>query len=87
MRHHRLKWQLVQAVLVLAGTAAVLPFSHAADMQYQAAINSPSRTDADRKIKSGALEINGARWTELSHPADATLTLRLGKKWKKVTIT
>jgi tyrosyl-tRNA synthetase len=46
-----------------------------------------SRTDADRKIKSGALEINGARWTELSHPADATLTLRLGKKWKKVTIT
>ena len=45
-----------------------------------------SRTDAERKIKSGALEINGARWTELSHPAVASLTLRLGKKWKKVTI-
>jgi tyrosyl-tRNA synthetase len=45
-----------------------------------------SRTDADRKIKSGALEINGARWTELSHPADPVLTLRVGKKWKKVTI-
>jgi tyrosyl-tRNA synthetase len=45
-----------------------------------------SRTDAERKIKSGALEINGTRWTELSHPATATLTLRLGKKWKKVTI-
>jgi tyrosyl-tRNA synthetase len=45
-----------------------------------------SRTDAERKIKSGALEINGARWTELSHPVDSTLTLRVGKKWKKVTI-
>jgi tyrosyl-tRNA synthetase len=45
-----------------------------------------SRTDAERKIKSGALEINGARWTELSHPFVGVLTLRLGKKWKKVTI-
>ncbi len=45
-----------------------------------------SRTDAERKIKSGALEINGARWTELSHPADPVLTLRVGRKWKKVTI-
>jgi hypothetical protein len=44
-----------------------------------------SRTDAERKIKSGALEINGARWTDLSHPLAGTLTLRLGKKWKKVT--
>jgi tyrosyl-tRNA synthetase len=45
-----------------------------------------SRTDAERKIKSGALEINGARWTELSYPFVGVLTLRLGKKWKKVTI-
>ncbi len=45
-----------------------------------------SRTDAERKIKSGALEINGARWTELSYPFEAALTLRLGKKWKKITI-
>ena len=44
-----------------------------------------SRTDAERKIKSGALEINGARWTELSYPVAGTLTLRVGKKWKKVT--
>ena len=45
-----------------------------------------SRTDAERKIKSGALEINGARWTELSYPFVGVLTLRLGKKWKKVTV-
>jgi tyrosyl-tRNA synthetase len=45
-----------------------------------------SRTDAERKIKAGALEINGARWTELSYPFVGVLTLRLGKKWKKVTI-
>ena len=45
-----------------------------------------SRTDAERKIKAGALEINGIRWMELWHPADPTLTMRLGKKWKKVTI-
>jgi tyrosyl-tRNA synthetase len=45
-----------------------------------------SRTDAERKIKAGALEINGIRWMELRHRADSTLTLRLGKKWKKITI-
>jgi tyrosyl-tRNA synthetase len=46
-----------------------------------------SRTDAERKIKSGALEINGALWTELSYPFVGVLTLRLGKKWKKVTLS
>jgi tyrosyl-tRNA synthetase len=45
-----------------------------------------SRTDAERKIKAGALEINGIRWMELRHRADSTLTLRLGKKWRKVTV-
>jgi tyrosyl-tRNA synthetase len=45
-----------------------------------------SRADAERKLKAGALEVNGTRWMELRHQAGATLTLRLGKKWKKVTI-
>jgi tyrosyl-tRNA synthetase len=44
----------------------------------------PSRTEADRLLKSGAVEINSARWTDLVHPAGATLTIRAGKKWKKV---
>jgi tyrosyl-tRNA synthetase len=44
----------------------------------------PSRTEADRLLKSGAVEINGARWTELLHPVGATMTIRAGKKWKRV---
>ncbi len=45
-----------------------------------------SGSDAVRKIKAGALEIDGARVTEmkdLSFPG--AYTLRLGKKWKRVT--
>lgn len=44
----------------------------------------PSRTEADRLLKSGAVEIDGARWTDLAHPGGATLTIRAGKKWKRV---
>ena len=44
----------------------------------------PSRTEADRLLKSGAVEINGAKWTDLAHPTGATLTIRAGKKWKRV---
>ncbi|MEP7351968.1 MAG: tyrosine--tRNA ligase [Acidobacteriota bacterium] len=44
----------------------------------------PSRTEADRLLKSGAVEINNARWTELNHPAAGVLTIRAGKKWKRV---
>ncbi len=44
----------------------------------------PSRTEADRLVKSGAVEIDGARWTDLSHPGGAVLTIRAGKKWKRV---
>lgn len=47
----------------------------------------PSRTEAERLLKSGAIEINGARWSELTHPAkEGTLTIRAGKKWKRVRI-
>lgn len=43
-----------------------------------------SRTEADRLLKSGAVEINGERWAELVHPAESVLTIRAGKKWKRV---
>jgi tyrosyl-tRNA synthetase len=44
----------------------------------------PSRSEADRLVKSGAVEINGARWSELVHPAGEVLTVRAGKRWKRV---
>jgi tyrosyl-tRNA synthetase len=44
----------------------------------------PSRTEADRLLKSGAVEINGTRWTELLHPVGSTMIIRAGKKWKRV---
>jgi predicted methyltransferase len=53
MRHHPLKLKLVQALFVLAGAGAIAPLAVAADAsaaaQYQAAIASPARSDADRK--------------------------------------
>lgn len=48
---------------------------------------SDSRSDAERKIKAGALEIDGERHTSLTFPAPSgTLTLRLGKKWKRIRV-
>lgn len=44
----------------------------------------PSRTEADRLVKAGSVEINGAKWTEIVHPAGSVLTIRAGKKWKRV---
>jgi tyrosyl-tRNA synthetase len=47
----------------------------------------PSRTEAERLLKSGGVEIDGARWSELVHPAqNITLTVRVGKRWKRVTV-
>lgn len=44
-----------------------------------------SRTDAERKLKAGAVEINGERHSELTLAgATGELTVRVGKKWKKV---
>jgi tyrosyl-tRNA synthetase len=44
-----------------------------------------SVTDATRKLKAGAVEINGALHKDLllDRPA-GTIVLRLGKKWKRV---
>ena len=45
-----------------------------------------SVTDAARKLKAGAVEIDGAIHKELLLPAGAgTLVIRAGKKWKRVT--
>ena len=43
----------------------------------------PSRTEADRLRKAGAVEIEGLRWTEPYYP-HASFTVKTGKKWKKV---
>ena len=53
MSYQGLKQQLAQVTLALIGAAVIAPYAGAADAaastQYQAAIASPSRTDADRK--------------------------------------
>jgi tyrosyl-tRNA synthetase len=43
-----------------------------------------SRTDAERKIKSGAVEIDGSIFTKLSVPAKKPMVIRVGKKWKRI---
>ncbi len=43
----------------------------------------PSRTEAERLLKAGAVEIDGQRWAQLSYPGES-FTIRAGKKWKKV---
>jgi tyrosyl-tRNA synthetase len=43
-----------------------------------------SRTDAERKIKAGAVEINGEKVTSLSYTVKEPVVIRLGKKWKRI---
>ncbi len=46
-----------------------------------------SRTDAERKIKAGAVEVNGERCTELMLSRySSPLTIRVGKRWKRVRV-
>jgi tyrosyl-tRNA synthetase len=46
-----------------------------------------SRTDAERKIKVGAVEINGEKYTKLTIVLSKGLTVfRVGKKWKRVQV-
>jgi len=42
-----------------------------------------SRTDAERKIKAGAVEINGQKHTSITYTPVPGDTLRLGRKWKR----
>ena len=46
-----------------------------------------SRTDAERKIKAGAVEINGEKYTKLTIALPKGQTVfRVGKKWKRVQV-
>jgi len=46
-----------------------------------------SRSDAERKLKAGAVEINGERVTDLLYSNGAgPLTVRVGKKWKRINL-
>jgi tyrosyl-tRNA synthetase len=43
-----------------------------------------SRTDAERKIKAGAMEIDGIKYTSFSIPEKKGMTVKVGKKWKRI---
>jgi tyrosyl-tRNA synthetase len=43
-----------------------------------------SRTDAERKIKAGAVEIDGIKFTDFSLPEKKEIVVRVGKKWKRI---
>jgi tyrosyl-tRNA synthetase len=48
---------------------------------------SSSRTEADRLVKAGAVEINGERCTNPGLAlSTGTHTVRAGKKWKRITV-
>ena len=40
--------------------------------------------DAERKIKSGAVEIDGVRVTTLSYTVERPVVMRVGRKWKRI---
>ena len=44
-----------------------------------------SRTEAERLLKSGAVELDGQRWTA-TYYTPPEFTVRVGKKWKKITV-
>jgi tyrosyl-tRNA synthetase len=58
--------------------------THVPKMLYGTGLAS-SRTEAERLLKSGAVELDGQRWTETYYP-HAHFTVRSGKKWKKITV-
>ena len=59
---------------------------HVAKMAVAAGL-ATSRTDAERLLKQGAIEIDGVVTKDLVHGCAATtLTVRVGKKWKKVRV-
>ena len=46
-----------------------------------------TRTEAERLLKAGAVEIDGERWTAMKLPATpGPHTIRAGKKWKKIVV-
>jgi tyrosyl-tRNA synthetase len=47
---------------------------------------SDSRTDAERKIKAGAVEVNGQKYISLTIALSGETVIRVGKKWKRVQV-
>ena len=51
----------------------------------------PSVTEASRRIKAGAVEVNGAIFKDLTlegaFASDAALVVRSGKLWKRITVS
>lgn len=43
-----------------------------------------SRTDAERKIKAGAVQIDGEKVTNLSYKIEKPVVMQIGKKWKRI---
>ena len=43
-----------------------------------------SRTDAERKIKAGAVQIDGEKVTSLSYKIERPIVMQIGKKWKRI---
>lgn len=43
-----------------------------------------SRTDAERKIKAGAVQIDGEKVTSLSYRIEKPVVMQIGKKWKRI---
>jgi tyrosyl-tRNA synthetase len=47
----------------------------------------PTRSEAERLVKAGAVEIDGVRRVEMAFRAESrTYRVRVGKKWKKITV-
>jgi len=44
----------------------------------------PSRTEAERLLKSGAVEINGSACTDTYYSGGGEMVVRAGKKWRRV---
>jgi tyrosyl-tRNA synthetase len=62
-----------------AGDLRVPQMLHAAGL-------APTRTEAERLIKSGAVEIDGVRAGIVFHAEPGTYTVRAGKKWKRIIV-
>ncbi len=45
-----------------------------------------TRTEAERLIKAGAVEIDGVRAGIVFHAEPGTYTVRAGKKWKRIIV-
>ncbi|MEO8052840.1 MAG: tyrosine--tRNA ligase [Acidobacteriota bacterium] len=46
----------------------------------------PTRTEAERLIKAGAVEIDGVRAAMVFHAAPGAYAVRAGKKWKRIIV-